>query len=193
MQKITLIRHAKTKDNAEKRFSGKMESEVLLTQEEIRKILLPKISLSDMGRIYSSPSKRAIFTAQAFSDEIAIDDQMREIDFGLFDGMTLEEIYEKYPEEFDIWASSKHEYRFPQGDRIKDFYERVSNGLLNIIDRSDKNENITLFTHGGVIQSLISFLLVKSNDLFWNFKIENCSVTRFSIDLDTVIFEKINC
>lgn len=192
MQKITLIRHAKTKDNIQKRFCGTLESQVLASQEDIRKVILPKISLEEMGRIYSSPSKRAVFTAESFSKDIIIKNEMREIDFGLFEGMTLEEIYEKYPKEFDVWADSKSEYRFPEGDRIDEFYNRVADGLKEIISETNNEENITLFTHGGVIQSIISFLLVNSNDLFWNFKIENCSVTQFSIENDIAIFDKIN-
>lgn len=192
MQKITLIRHAKTKDNLEKRFSGKIESEVAVSKEDIRQIVLPKISVQEMGKVYSSPSKRAIFTAQAFTEDFSIEEDIREIDFGLFEGMTLEEITSAYPEELEKWINLGFDYRFPEGDSINTFYKRASGGLEKIINRTSPDENITIFTHGGVIQSLISFLLVKDNSFFWNFKIDNCSLTQFTIQDGTVVFEKIN-
>lgn len=191
MRQITLIRHARTEDNIQKRFSGKIESKVIMSREEIRQYILPKISVSEMGEIYSSPSQRAIFTAKAFAEDITINNEIREIDFGIFEGKTLDEIMQTHPQEFERWANSQAEYRFPQGDNTIEFCNRAVRGFQSILAQSD-SPNITLFTHGGVIQALISNLLVGDNSLFWNFKIDNCSVTRFEWDDKNAIFKIIN-
>lgn len=191
MRKITLIRHAETRANAEGRFSGKTEADVIMDTDEIYKIISAKISAEEMGEIYSSPSRRAIETAFPFSKNPVICDDVREIDFGKFENLTLKEIEDAFPDEYEKWIHSNGIYTFPEGDSIEGFLDRVVKGFKGIIDNSN-SENITIFTHGGVIKCLISNMLVKDSSLYWNFKVDNCSVTQFIIEDEYVRFEKIN-
>lgn len=195
MQKINLIRHAKTNDNHEFRYSGSIESELIWSPDKIRRIILPKLPLEEMGQIYSSPRKRAIDTAKPFVGEersLAIDDNIREINFGEYEGLTFEEIVLKYPQEVEKWAVQKNAYIFPKGDSLDSFYKRAVDGFKDIMKNSNTGDNITIFTHGGVIQCLISYLLSDSVNLFWNFKIDNCSLTQFYFENGTAVFKKIN-
>lgn len=192
MQKIFLIRHARTGDNQEKRFSGRIESEVIQTQEEIRNIIFPKLMNEEIGQVYTSPRKRAVATAKSITNDYIKDEGLREINFGDFEGLTIEEITESNPEEFDKWIEKQNDYEFPNGDSLNSFYYRVIQEFERIIDQSDKNKNITIFTHGGTIQCIISHLLSKNLDHFWSFKIDNCSVSTFYFIEDTVVFEKVN-
>lgn len=168
-----------------------MDSPVVTPQHEIRETIFSKISPEEMGRIYASPSGRAIYTARALSEDIAADPRLSEIDFGLFDGMTLNEIRLNYPDEFECWAHAKEDYCFPNGERADDFFNRVRQGFSEIISHNPNN-NITLVTHGGVIQAIISYLLKGDNSLFWNFKIDNCSITSLTMNEMNVIFNKVN-
>lgn len=195
MREINLIRHGKTNDNNENRYSGRIESQLVWTKDEIKRIILPKLSIEDMGVIYSSPRQRAIDTAKPFiksTSEIILNQNMREINFGDFDGLTYDEITQKYPEEIARWTLQKNEYTFPNGDSFISFYNRVVNGFQEILSSTDRKKNITIFTHGGVIQCLISYLLTNSLAQFWNFRIDNCSLTQFYFIEDTVVFKKIN-
>lgn len=195
MQEVNLIRHGKTNDNNENRYSGRIESQLVWNAEEIKQIVLPKISTQDMGTIYSSPRYRAIDTARPFVDnpsDIILKEDMREINFGDFDGLTYEEISRIHPEEVDKWLFEQDEYVFPNGDSLRSFYQRTVNGFQEILSQASHEKNITIFTHGGVIQCLISYLLSNSLDLFWNFKIDNCSLTQFYFSHDKAVFKKIN-
>ena len=148
-----------------------------------------------MGHIYSSPRQRAIQTAEPFikqGSQIILNDNIREIDFGDFEGMTYDEICQQYPKEIEQWANEKANYTFPNGENLLAFYSRVVKGFKEIQLQTDEKENITIFTHGGVIQCIISYLLSDSMDLFWNFKISNCSLTQFYFIEDTVVFKRIN-
>ena len=86
MRRINLIRHGKTDDNHELRYSGSIESRLIWTDEVIKEIILPKLSVEEMGLIYSSPRQRVIETAKPFVNnvnDIIIEENIREIKFGL--------------------------------------------------------------------------------------------------------------
>lgn len=195
MRRINLIRHGKTDDNHELRYSGSIESRLIWTDEVIKEIILPKLSVEEMGLIYSSPRQRVIETAKPFVNninDIIIEENIREINFGLYEGLTYDEIHKQYPHEVPKWMEQKNNYAFPEGDSLEIFFQRVVQGFNNIVERSDQDQNITIFTHGGVIQCLITYLLSGSLDLFWNFKVDNCSLTQLYFDEEAVVFERIN-
>lgn len=191
MPKINLIRHARTEANEKKQFCGSMQTKVLESIDEIRDKLLLKISVEDLGIVYSSPSDRAIFTASAITEDILINDDFREIDFGLFEGMTYEEIAKAFPEEGEKWQADNMRYVFPEGESIEDFYNRCAKGLDDIIEKNS-SENITIFTHGGVIQAILAYVLGDNINLFWQFKADNCSVTRLDVSGDLIIVDFVN-
>lgn len=193
MPKINLIRHARTEANEKKQFCGSMQTKVLETLDEIRSKLILKIDVENLGIVYSSPSDRAIFTASAITENILINDDFREIDFGLFEGMTYDEISKAFPEEGEKWEADNMKYVFPNGESIEDFYNRCAKGLDDIIEKNKNATNdITILTHGGVIQAILAYILGDNINLFWQFKVDNCSVTRLDISNDLVVVDFIN-
>lgn len=94
MGKILLIRHAECEGNVECRLSG--ITDFGLTQNGIRQayrlanVLKKKASIQC---VFSSPLKRAVDTARIVAsicklDSVEIDDELREINYGSYDGMT---------------------------------------------------------------------------------------------------------
>ncbi len=191
MRKIYLIRHAKTQANLEGRFCGVTDSKIVEPKEKIQEKLQSKLPVEEMGKVFSSPSARAFETAGAIAEHVTIVEDLREIDFGLFENNTLQEIIEKFPNEFEKWSHAEGDYQFPEGDLFSNFFERV-NGAFSKICAENPNDNITIFSHGGVIQAILSNLLVKDSSLFWKFKIENCGVTKILQDGEHFTFEKMN-
>ena len=190
--KIRLIRHAKTEANIKKQFCGSLETKVIESESDIRNKILSKISLEDLGIIYSSPSKRAIFTANSITPNIIINDYFKEIDFGLFEGMTYNQIESDFPDEIIKWTSDNMKYNFPKGESIISFYERCAKGIDYLIKKHKEDKCITVFTHGGVIQAVLAYLLGNNINLFWQFKIDNCSLTGIDFSENMAIVEFIN-
>lgn len=188
---LNLIRHARTIANEKKIFCGKTETDVIESKESIKNILSKKICKNQLGIVYSSPSQRAIFTAMSISENIVIREELREIDFGDFEEKTFLQIQKTFPKEIKKWNDEGMKYIFPNGESIEQFYERVSLGIKEIIQENKDRDYITVFTHGGVIQAIISYMF-GNIDYFWKFKLDNCSITRINITEDNIVFEFIN-
>ena len=82
--------------------------------------------------VLSSPLSRALDTARVFTDQTIIEHEgLKEMNFGIFEGMTYDEISEKYPEEVIKWKNTTRDYQFKDGECLKDFYEKVVNITVN--------------------------------------------------------------
>jgi len=152
---VYLIRHGETLWNKEKRLQGQLDSP--LTHEGIRQAteLAGKLSTVQFAAVYSSDLERARHTARIIasrSNNVAVtfDDRIRERHFGCFQGLTWEEITEKFPEEAAKEQSGNPMNLAPGGEskqqllsRAKAFFEDIALRYLN--------QKILVISHGGIL------------------------------------------
>ena len=169
-KKLTLLRHGNT--GFGDRYIG--SKDVPLSSTGITRIanLKPVFTDQPIDEFVVSPMLRCRQSAEVlFSDRsFTSDENLREIDFGRWEGMNFSEIVKKDPELVDSWASAAAEFCFPQGERIGDFISRVHEAGKRLAKSSAKN--ILVIAHGGVIRALICYFLQleSSNHLLFQVK-----------------------
>ncbi|MBP2026990.1 alpha-ribazole phosphatase [Acetoanaerobium pronyense] len=177
---IYLIRHGETVDNSEKKFCGHTDSAL----SDIGKSQIKKLSdrLKDyrFDKVYSSPLQRALITAKEITGNVIIDEGFKEINFGDFEGKTLNEIKTSSVLEYEKFICQDSNYRFPNGESTFGFSARIQKTLEDIISSSSEDDNIALVSHSGVIREIISYLISKDDSLKWSFQIDNCSITKIT-------------
>jgi len=178
MQSIYLIRHARTQANLKGILCGKTESELIDSQNDIKNQILSKIGKFGDPVVISSPRKRSFFTAKSLGFEVVVEDGISEFDFGDFEGMTHDEIKMKFPELFQKLYDDSENFKYPGGEDKKIFFSRVTHSYEIIKEKYKKSNEIVIVSHSGVIQALISYILLKNDSLYWNFKIDNCTVIK---------------
>nr|WP_290441094.1 histidine phosphatase family protein [Clostridium algidicarnis] len=178
---IYIARHGETKWNIEGRMQGFKNSD--LTQRGINDARSLGESLKDIDFdcIYSSPLGRALDTAKYIRQDdnikIILDDSLKELNLGLWEGMTHEEIKEKYPLQYNNFREHPESFESQGGESFLELIKRVEKGLNNII-KDENHENILIVTHTCVIKAIS--IIVKGNDVkdFWNLPfINNTSLT----------------
>lgn len=178
MQTIYLIRHAKTKANTIGILCGRTESELVDSLDDIKQELLCKLDNLKNPLIVSSPSKRAQDTASVFEKKVIIDEGFQEFNFGDFDGVTFEYIKQYHSEEFEKLLKDGNSYKYPNGEDLTTFFNRVSKAYESMLLKYENSKEIVIVSHAGVMQILLSYLLSGDEKLYWNFKIKNCAVTK---------------
>ena len=177
MAVIYLIRHAQTVDNLSKKFSGYTDCKLSrLGYSQIEKLSIA-IKNINVDKIYTSPLERARLTSKAFDKEALDCSGLREMNFGDFEEMTFQEIQYLNPIETSKLFSEGYEYKFPRGESLVAFHERVKCCFYNIINESVDNE-IAIVAHSGTIRCILSELIGKSYEYHWNFQVDNCSITK---------------
>ena len=109
--------------------------------------------------IFSSPSLRCLQTAKIIAErlgkQIILDEKLREVDFGIFEGLSLEEARRKYPEIYEARLKDKWNFRIPKGESYKDAAERFLEFLKEI---EGKYESVLCVTHVTVIKVILKVL-----------------------------------
>ena len=180
MVKLILVRHALTVDNQKSRLSGHIDSSISEEGKEQIDKITNYLKDFDIDKIYTTTSSRTKDTVKKLSKlksiEIIEKESLKEISFGDFEGLTFDEIKDKYPKEFQDMIEKGYEYKYPNGESLIDSYNRVCIELDNIISNND-DRTILICSHGGTIRNIITYLISNSYKYHWNFKIDNGSVT----------------
>ncbi len=179
MMKLLLVRHGDTGPDYQGRYIG--TTDVPLWPEAVFQVraLSPLVMNYRPQLCYVSPMIRARQTADLLikdnHPEICIDNDLREIDFGSWDGDSFDQIIKKDPELVSQWAAGGKEFCFPGGESIEGFYKRVS-------ERADRYtslqlDTLLLVTHGGVIRAMICYLLGLSFEKYLSFSVKPAALT----------------
>ncbi len=160
-RKLILIRH----EEVESRFAGKLigSTDAGLSPDGLKKAerLSKLLSTHRPNLCFSSPKRRCLDTAyQATAGlgvDVIVDDELREADFGTWEGLSFAEISTHAPQLVAKWARFEPGFAFPGGDRLSAFIGRVCSAS----DRLARLEadSAAVFTHGGVIRFMLCHLL----------------------------------
>lgn len=195
MVKLILVRHALTVDNQKSRLSGHIDSAISEEGKEQIDKITNYLKDFDIDKIYTTTSSRTKDTVKKLSElksiEIIEKESLKEISFGDFEGLTFDEIKDKYPKEFQDMIQKGYEYKYPNGESLIDSYNRVCIELDNIISNND-DRTILICSHGGTIRNIITYLISNSYKYHWNFKIDNGSVTILEVQDGFTVITAMN-
>ncbi|HSE02462.1 MAG TPA: histidine phosphatase family protein [Burkholderiales bacterium] len=154
---LMVIRHGETAWNREKRMQGTTDTPLSEVGREQARSLGRRLAGHAFAALYTSDLARARDTARAIAEltgrEAVADPRLQERRFGIFEGLTAEEIVARYPEEHARFASRDPDYAVPGGESARSFTERCIGCLAEIAGRHPGSE-IVVVTHGLVLDSL---------------------------------------
>ena len=143
--KIYLVRHQKTELN-NGTFLGQKLDPGVIRNNELFKNNLNSLTFKD---VFTSPSKRCLETLELFNiNNYKTNEDLREINYGDAEGLTLEELSVKFPKIVEGWNNGIDSH-FPNGENNYDVFKRV-NKILNRIDK-----DTLIMTHQVPIRSVI--------------------------------------
>ncbi|MFZ2538140.1 MAG: histidine phosphatase family protein [Oscillospiraceae bacterium] len=168
--KIFLIRHGLTSANFEGKYIGNTDLDLCEKGATELVSLMDEFEYPNVGRVYTSPLKRAIQTARMiypYMTPVTVAD-LREYSFGEFENKTMQEL--DGTQKFVDWVQSNQEITPDGGEKMSDFKKRVVKGLDLVIKdmMKDQVSEAALVTHAGVIMSILALCgLPKRLPLEW--------------------------
>lgn len=158
---LLLIRHA----DIAPRYAGRLVGSTNVPLEphgfEQAETLAKLVRSKKPERCFSSPLLRSHQTAQVICQStdlvIEVDEDLREIDFGQWEGETFGEIAAKTPEATNRWAEFPDDFAFPGGESIGSFLARIRRAADRLA--RDPARVILAVTHGGVVRAMVCHFL----------------------------------
>jgi probable phosphoglycerate mutase len=156
-----VVRHGETAWNAEGRIQGHLDSP--LNEEGLAQALLlgDRLAREPFSQLYSSDLGRALQTVQPIADRSGLrvtrDVQLRERHLGIFQGLTSIECERRSPESYARFKARDPEHVIPEGESIRQVFERVSRVFTGLLLRH-AGERVVVVTHGGILDALYRFV-----------------------------------
>ncbi|MFZ5596918.1 MAG: alpha-ribazole phosphatase [Bacillota bacterium] len=177
--RIFLIRHGETVWNSEMKLQG--HADIPLSDRGIAQAeaLAGRLEHQKIAAVYCSDLGRAVETASRLASPRGIGPvsmpELREINFGLWEGLTFKEIREKYGDAVKKWWSTPLSMRVPGGEGLSDLVSRVVPAVRRIVEAHD-GEQVAVVCHGGPIRCLISTVLNMDMNKYWKIRQDNAAL-----------------
>lgn len=151
---LLVIRHGETAWNAEHRIQGHLDIPLSATGVRQAARLAERLATERVDAVYSSELARAWLTALPLAErhglEVLPEPRLRERSFGIFEGLTLEEIAARHPEPFRQWRARDPGWAMEGGETGQELIDRVLEALHDLAGRH-RGQTVVLVTHGGVL------------------------------------------
>jgi len=155
-----------------------------LGQEQARK-LRDFFAEKEIAHIYVSAYQRTgqtiAFVAQQFGLTPVVDERLNEINIGLFEGVTQEEVQEKFPAEWQAYRERRSDLRFPEGESLGEAQKRAVEFLEEKRELHGE-ENVIAVCHDGLIRSLMCHVIGIPVYKRWNFQVDTCGITELTYE-----------
>ena len=179
---IYFVRHGETILTPERRFSGGDGSDPELSDEGIAQAeaVGKELAARKADLIIASPMVRTKQTADAIAKatglKVTYDEAWREAAFGEWDGLTIPQVKEIYPNEWLSWVSSTGAVAGTSGESYEDVAARSDLALSNL-GLEHPGKTIIVVTHNYVIRTLVASVLGASIESVYHLDVLPCSIT----------------
>ena len=148
---MILVRHGQTEWNALQKYQGHTDIALNdLGRSQAQKIADYLRDHEVVEAVYCSDLSRSLETAEIIGQGLELspisDVRLKEISFGVWEGLTYTEVYQQYPQEFDYWFQSTRQVKVPGGESFEQVVERSLQALQEIAARH--NGTVVVVSHG---------------------------------------------
>jgi probable phosphoglycerate mutase len=196
MSCIILVRHGQTEWNRVERFRGRADvplNETGLSQAEATG---QRVAAEwTPSAVYSSPLSRAVMTAEAiarhFDLPVQVHPGLADIDYGEWQGLTPDEVRERWPAALHAWYKEPETARIPGGETLAGLRARGMSAV-NELAAKHAGQTIVLVGHTVINRIILLGVLGLGNERFWHIKQDTCAINVFEAEKGDFVLVSLN-
>jgi broad specificity phosphatase PhoE len=194
MLHLMLVRHGETEWNAQRRYQGQTNVPLSGLGRRQAELVAERLTGERIDAVYASDLKRAWETAQIIAEksglQVLSEPRLRELKFGILEGLTFDEAQEKYPEMINAWLEDFN--NTPEGAETIDVFNARIISLLDDLKGKHDEQVLLLVGHGGSLSEILRVVLGLSREKRWYLEMENASLSEVLIDDDYISLKRVN-
>jgi broad specificity phosphatase PhoE len=175
--RLLLARHGETDWNREHRWQGHTDVPLNELGWEQARALAHELASESIAAIYSSDLRRALDTARIVADrkrvDVNVDEGLRELDFGAWEGLTSDEIEQRFPGDLALWREQGQLPERRGGETGDQLRKRVLAAAERIV-QTHPAKQVLIVSHGGPLRALA----IHAQAIEVDRRLENCGVVR---------------
>lgn len=192
---LTLVRHGETEWNRLRKCQG--ISDIPLNENGIfqSKKLGENLKNERIDAIFSSGLRRAAATAREIAKhhniEVSVNEDLREMDQGDFEGVEFSEIGEKHSDKLKEWTKNPEQFRIPGGETFAEVQSRATDAIAQIRSKWTDSRVVVVSHNLTIVAMLCKFCGVPISR-FREFKISESSKTVVLCEGEKYTVSKLN-
>ena len=139
----------------------------------------------EIAHIYVSAYQRTGQTSAYVAEQSGltpvVDERLNEINIGLFEGATLDEVQEKFPAEWQAYRGRQNDFRFPEGESLGETHKRAVD-FLEEKRNLHGEENVVAVCHDGLLRTLMCYVIGIPVYKRWGFRVDTCGITELEYE-----------
>jgi broad specificity phosphatase PhoE len=183
---LALIRHGEVEVAYQRVFGGRIDMNLSPRGHEQAGTLAKWLARQPLNAVYASPMKRVQQTLAPFasnsdwSTRAVTVNELREVDFGDWTGLTWEAVREKFGVSAFQWLTELERGGIANAESTRSYHGRIEPFVRSVV-QMHPGENVAVFCHGGVIRMMLSILLNIPLPRMAGFEIDYASVTNVAV------------
>lgn len=169
--RIFLVRHGETTDEDTKKiYKGTLD--IPLSEKGITRLKRVANHLAgyNLDSVYTSVLSRAVESGRIIAEphnlDIVPDSSLNELYFGRWQGMSFNEIAEKFPDNLSLWLQDPENHPPLGGESLLKAQKRIMGKFREIVNKHQR-ENVVIVAHGGALRIILCTLLsIKLSNMF---------------------------
>ena len=207
--KLFLVRHGETDANKNRVFQGWLDLPLNATGQKQARDVRDILQQMRFAGIFASPLQRTMETATIIQEglqcqaNIFPENALKEMNFGLWDGLSSKDIEQSDGVRFREWLTDWEKIAPPAGESAEEMYQRVSAwlGWLKGEDmqktasgkaENAENTSYLIVTHEGVILQILAHLLGLNLSAIWHFRVQPGSISEIQFTNDYAVLTRLN-
>jgi len=183
MTKVILVRHGQTEWNRDERFRGHADVPLDKTGRAQANATARRISLQwNPAVVYAGPLSRTIHTgepiASAIPSTVQVANDLIDADCGQWQGLTPDEVNERWPAEFHSYLHQPGDFQFPGGELLETARRRAMKCVNTLIEHH-RNQTIVLVSHTALNRLILLSVLGLDSQSFWKIRQGTCAINVF--------------
>jgi len=196
MTKIILVRHGHVEGISPERFRGR--ADLMLTSEGLRQAEATARRIHQAWKpvaVYTSPLSRCRMTAAAIGNPFGSSpspiDDLVDIDYGQWQGLTPDEARRRWPKELDTWYRNPDWAAIPRGETLQTVLARTVTALREVVGRHPADTAV-LVGHDSVNRVILLHALTLPLSRYWRLRQDPCAINEIDFSEDGFTLLSIN-
>lgn len=193
--RIYLVRHGHLVNSAQQVLNGQSDIELSPKGMAMTETLAEWFIDKPIRVIYSSDLKRSLIGARIVASVLGVEvistGTLREINFGRWEGLKVDEVRKKFNDIWARWIEDPVNTFSPGGESLGKMKERVLNTLYDIV-RRHMGEEVIIFSHSGVNRLILCHALNMHIKDYFRIQQDFCSVNIIDFYNNTALVRLMN-